>query len=229
MTLAANVKKYYNFNPNAAQKYGAPRDDGTRKHRGTDISHSAKEGTLVPALITGKVTGRLKADSGNDYGNQIRVQGRGPDNRLYNVSYSHGVYPQTATGTVKQGDHISTEGRTGETTGSCMHLEVYDIAKGVYIDPMILVKMVLNSSGSAPAGGPYTGDESTRTIQKALNTLGYNLEVDGLPGPKTTAAIKDFQKEKGLVVDGFWGPKANTALNKVLQKKLAGWDRRRLD
>lgn len=62
---------------------------------------------------------------------------------------------------------------------------------------------------STPAGGvalPFNQDVKNR--QAYLNTLGYNLVVDGLFGAKTKAAIADWQKKNGLVPDGIWGPKS---------------------
>jgi peptidoglycan hydrolase-like protein with peptidoglycan-binding domain len=39
-------------------------------------------------------------------------------------------------------------------------------------------------------------------VQQSLNTNGANLKVDGKWGPKTTAAVKDFQKAHGLKATG---------------------------
>ncbi len=52
-------------------------------------------------------------------------------------------------------------------------------------------------------------------IQNALNKQGYKLDVDGIIGPKTTAAIKDYQQKNGLAVDGIVGDKTWGALNKA--------------
>jgi hypothetical protein len=49
-------------------------------------------------------------------------------------------------------------------------------------------------------------------VQALLNTFGYKLEVDGIVGAKTTAAVKDFQRKHGLEVDGVAGPKTLAAL-----------------
>ncbi|QNU68868.1 peptidoglycan-binding protein [Ruminiclostridium herbifermentans] len=50
-------------------------------------------------------------------------------------------------------------------------------------------------------------------IQEKLNKLGYDCgKADGVIGNKTKAAIKAFQKEKGLVVDGVIGSKTLKAL-----------------
>jgi Putative peptidoglycan binding domain len=50
-------------------------------------------------------------------------------------------------------------------------------------------------------------------LQKCLLKLGLNLGIaDGEFGPKTETALKQFQSNKGLLVDGIAGPKTLTAL-----------------
>lgn len=44
-----------------------------------------------------------------------------------------------------------------------------------------------------------------KKLQKLLNVLGATLEVDGKFGSGTEAAVKQFQKDQGLVVDGIVG------------------------
>lgn len=54
-----------------------------------------------------------------------------------------------------------------------------------------------------------------KTLQRILNALGYPCgDVDGSLGPKTLAALKAFQKAKGLEVDGYCGQLTWTALLK---------------
>jgi hypothetical protein len=54
--------------------------------------------------------------------------------------------------------------------------------------------------------GFATTGEAVKLIQYYLNAIaGQGLIVDGVLGPKTTAAMKNFQKFFGLVVDGVFG------------------------
>lgn len=64
------------------------------------------------------------------------------------------------------------------------------------------------STSNAP-----TSNSSVAAIQTVLNGHGYGLDIDGIPGPKTDAAIRDYQGKNGLVVDGIVGPRTWAALN----------------
>ena len=52
------------------------------------------------------------------------------------------------------------------------------------------------------------------SIQKSISNSGIKIDVDGVYGPKTKQAIKDFQKAQGLEVDGIIGPNTKAALKK---------------
>ena len=59
--------------------------------------------------------------------------------------------------------------------------------------------------------------ENTRMVQQRLADLGYYTgKVDGIWGSKTLAAVKSFQKAKGLVQDGIVGAKTEKALGITL-------------
>ena len=63
---------------------------------------------------------------------------------------------------------------------------------------------------TTPANGP---SDAVKAIQTALNTRGYTLDVDGIRGPLTDAAIRDYQGKNGLTVDGIVGPLTWASLN----------------
>lgn len=49
-------------------------------------------------------------------------------------------------------------------------------------------------------------------LQQQLNRAGARLYPDGIFGPSTEAAVRDFQQRAGLVVDGIAGPKTLSVL-----------------
>ena len=58
-----------------------------------------------------------------------------------------------------------------------------------------------------------TKGKSVESLQSALNDkLGTSLKTDGKFGPKTKAAVRDFQRQNGLKVDGVVGPATRAAL-----------------
>ncbi|NLY30919.1 MAG: peptidoglycan DD-metalloendopeptidase family protein [Firmicutes bacterium] len=55
---------------------------------------------------------------------------------------------------------------------------------------------------------------SVKELQRRLSEWGYPVEVDGHFGPLTKAAVKKFQKERGLAVDGIVGAQTWKELEK---------------
>lgn len=52
-----------------------------------------------------------------------------------------------------------------------------------------------------------------RTVQNKLAALGYDPgPADGIPGPRTFQAVRQFQQNQGLEVDGIVGPATLKAL-----------------
>jgi len=60
-----------------------------------------------------------------------------------------------------------------------------------------------------------------RMLQEDLNLLGYNLAVDGIFGPLTEAAVKDFQSKQGITVDGIVGPVTWGKMEEAINAKIA--------
>jgi peptidoglycan hydrolase-like protein with peptidoglycan-binding domain len=71
-------------------------------------------------------------------------------------------------------------------------------------------------------------------LQVALRSHGlYHGRIDGIAGPRTSAAVRAFQRRQGLSVDGIAGPQTRRALgplgtplfgSRVLRLGHVGWD-----
>jgi peptidoglycan hydrolase-like protein with peptidoglycan-binding domain len=58
--------------------------------------------------------------------------------------------------------------------------------------------------------------EAVTRLQQGLYQLGYDPgAVDGIFGPNTERAVKEFQTNNGLAADGSVGPKTWTALEEA--------------
>lgn len=57
-----------------------------------------------------------------------------------------------------------------------------------------------------PAGQRVLSREELREVQMRLTNMGFDTQgIDGLMGPNTATAIRDFQKNQGAFADGFPG------------------------
>ncbi|WP_232376486.1 C40 family peptidase [Amycolatopsis aidingensis] len=71
----------------------------------------------------------------------------------------------------------------------------------------------LLSAGSTPMLQNGSSGSAVLRVQRALNAAqSAGLAVDGQYGPKTVAAVRDYQSAKGLGVDGIVGPNTWKAL-----------------
>jgi peptidoglycan hydrolase-like protein with peptidoglycan-binding domain len=84
-------------------------------------------------------------------------------------------------------------------------------AEGEAVSPEVAQQFAAVRLPPASIGG--TGNDVT-AYQQQLADRGFDPgPVDGVKGPRTTAAVKAFQKANGLVEDGIVGPKTRAALN----------------
>jgi phage tail tape-measure protein len=63
-------------------------------------------------------------------------------------------------------------------------------------------KVDANNTSSKHASTSFHSDDSVRKAQVALNGHGYSLSVDGVKGPATEHALRDFQAKQGLTATG---------------------------
>ena len=58
-------------------------------------------------------------------------------------------------------------------------------------------------------------------VQKYLETLGYDVEADGIFGKSTEDAVKEFQKNNNLQVDGIAGESTQQEFEKQISEKVS--------
>lgn len=76
----------------------------------------------------------------------------------------------------------------------------------------IVAWLVLDVNVSWAEAKPGDSGQEVVEVQYMLRSYGYILPVDGEYGPKTTKAVKHFQKANGLQADGIVGPITMDAL-----------------
>lgn len=64
------------------------------------------------------------------------------------------------------------------------------------------------------------GDD-VKLLQKKLNALGYDLDIDGIFGGGTDEAVRTLQKTWGYDVDGIVGPGTEHCIQKRMDE---GWN-----
>ncbi|SFO82006.1 Putative peptidoglycan binding domain-containing protein [Amycolatopsis arida] len=138
----------------------------------------------------------------------LRQHGQRGDRRLTNGGYV--IFNRRITNPNFSGWHAYT-GRNPHTS----HVHV-SFSRTAYDDRGSWG--VLGGGGEGPAPAPSgrptlragsTG-QAVRDLQAFLNRVypAYSrLAVDGIFGPNTTAAVKEFQRRSGLAVDGIVGPR----------------------
>lgn len=81
------------------------------------------------------------------------------------------------------------------------------------LNRMMLKDKSIAFGGHAESPPAQHRDQDTSWVQKVLNALdNLGLVVDGINGPKTKAAVMEFQKAQGLLVDGIVGDQTRAEL-----------------
>ncbi|MGB3673830.1 MAG: N-acetylmuramoyl-L-alanine amidase [Candidatus Nanopelagicales bacterium] len=71
--------------------------------------------------------------------------------------------------------------------------------------------------------GHMTAGDDIANLQRQLNTLGFDAgRVDGVFGPDTDQALREFQRNVGLEVDGTCGPEVWRALDRLSRTVKGG-------
>lgn len=184
----------------------------------------------------GSTAGRRYPHTGSDYfaptGSPVYAIANGVINHIGETSYNGKTVMQSIDGhglnaaylhlsnnsvvgdgqRVSEGQIIGYSGNSGSNSlGPHLHITISNGAAydglGAKIDPYAFI-----TSNGATQSGSGGGNASVKEYQALLNNFGYGLAVDGDHGPKTSAAVRDFQSKHGLVVDGIVGPQTLGAL-----------------
>lgn len=181
-------------------------------HEGVDLA-SSKPMTAICAFADGEVIGIRDSVAGYSEkqtgGNYVYIR----HNEHFVTKYYH---LSRGSVSVKRGDKISAGtrigimGATGMATGVHLHFQLEK--DGVPIDP---VPFIMGESGfvDKPTRKSITlmkvskGVKSTdvKLLQYLLFLHGKSIALDGIFGVKTQNAVKEFQRENGLVDDGIVG------------------------
>lgn len=171
------------------------KNSNVKVHKGVDFGSDGSP--IIRTSASSKVT-RAKVIGG--YGNTITIA-HTLNGKKYETLYAHLKTITVKVGqSVKQGQQIGIKGSTGNSTGIHLHFEIipsYEAGQPNAVNPL-----------------KYISELNITEVHKLLNAAGYKLKNDGIEGPLTISAIKDFQKKKGLTVDGVVGTKTLAALKK---------------
>jgi murein DD-endopeptidase MepM/ murein hydrolase activator NlpD len=97
-----------------------------------------------------------------------------------------------------------------------------------------LLALALGVSVAGTAGAATMGDPDVAALQVGLHLHAlYAGPIDGVFGPDTEVAVREFQRAKGLPPSGWAGPRTRASLGRyagaqlggrLLEQHMSGWD-----
>jgi hypothetical protein len=97
-----------------------------------------------------------------------------------------------------------------------------------------LVALFVGLSTAGPVGAVTMGDPDVAALQVGLHLRAlYTGPIDGVFGPDTEVAVREFQRAKGLPASGWAGPRTRASLGRyaradlgarLLEEGTSGWD-----
>jgi len=97
-----------------------------------------------------------------------------------------------------------------------------------------LLALAVGLTVSGPVGAATMGDPDVAALQVGLHLHAlYTGPIDGVFGPNTEVAVREFQRAKGLPASGWAGPRTRASLGgyarahlgaRLLEHGMSGWD-----
>lgn len=191
-------------------------------HSGTDYGTDGKK---IPqyAIESGTILSCGRAKDGANY-----VWVKYPRLNVKMLHYHLDSISCRTGQSVVRGTLLGYTGKTGKATGVHLHLGIWDLAKGCYINPEGFNYTEPTTPKPATKRNYYMKGDRGDYIKHlcywfAENYWGYfckskkaahNLLDGNLFGPYLEKWVKKFQANTGLVADGYIGPKTQAMLKK---------------
>lgn len=189
----------------------------TKMHNGIDLVAATKSGGSAVDDIKAHTGGTIEAVGYNasaGYYIQIAV-----DANTLMVYYHLKELPTQKKGAaVKTGEIIGRMGSTGNSTGAHLHFGIKSFGQWIDPEPFLdadyrpTVSENKNLSIGMRTLRQGAKGEDVRALQILLAGYGERLGADGIFGPITESAVRDFQGRNGLDADGVVGKLTWSAL-----------------
>lgn len=143
------------------------------------------------------------------------------------VTGYYGNQTQAAVRRFQQAQGLAVDGVVGPNTRAALQRQLSRPLATPQFTPTQIYYTTSYPSGSRPALTPaiaqpvraanslYVGDSgpAVSQLQQSLQAIGYySGPVTGYFGPQTQAAVIEFQRQNGLLVDGVVGPRTQVAI-----------------
>ncbi|GAA1285915.1 C40 family peptidase [Brachybacterium alimentarium] len=142
--------------------------------------------------------------------NSHRIAGRAQTPALHTTRAARGLGGAAVLGTVVVGTAFAGSAAEAAPAPAAAPAAPAAAAQAAPAAPAATAPSVKLDTSSKLRWG--SRGNAVEALQSTLNAKGANLAEDGVFGPRTHSAVKNFQSSQGLQVDGVVGPKTFGAL-----------------